>query len=92
MNDYITKPQMDNGLPDTKIFTFSHFHILSILYLFISNVTNNSLITGHFKRHRQTDTKKCKYMMLRQEMESDQINIGACSHNKDDSKQNDDTR
>ena len=30
-------------------------------------------------------------MMLRQEMESYPIIIGACAHNKDDSKQNEDT-
>ena len=29
-------------------------------------------------------------MMLRQEMESYQIIIGACAHTKDDNKQNDD--
>ena len=34
---------------------------------------------------------KCKYMMLRQEMESYQIIIWAWAHNKGDKKQTEDT-
>jgi 6,7-dimethyl-8-ribityllumazine synthase len=47
--------------------------------MFISNVTKNSLITGHFKKHGQIDKNACKYIMLRQEMESYPIIIGACN-------------
>ena len=34
---------------------------------------------------------KSKYMMLRKEMDSYPIIIGACAHNKDDNKQIEDT-
>ena len=36
-------------------------------------------------------SSKHKYMMLRQEMESYTIIIGACAHNKDDNKHIEDT-
>ena len=44
-------------------------------------------MTNHFKRHGQTDKKNKMYkVMLRHEMESYSIIIGAWAHNKDDNK------
>ena len=47
-------------------------------------------MTDQFKRYRQTEKekrKKCRYVMLRPELESHPTIIGACAHNKDDNKQ-----
>ena len=40
----------------------------------------------HFKRHRQTEEKKSKYVMLRQDIECYPNIFGACSHKKDEFK------
>ena len=39
-------------------------------------------MTDPFKRHGQTDKDGSRHVMLRQEMESYPVIIGACPHNK----------
>ena len=48
-------------------------------------------MTDHIKRPGQTGKNRSKHVMLKQEMESYMITIGACAQNKDDNKQSEDT-
>ena len=43
-------------------------------------------MTDHLKRHGQTDKNQSRHVMLRQEIESYPVIIGACAHNKDNNK------